>query len=77
MKPVLGETIAVAMECGDPLDGDRALKAIRESAGYADNVSDKEILRGRELLAKREGLFAEPAGAARAGPGNSHLPTAI
>jgi len=64
IRPVYGQTLAVAMECGDPLDGDRALKAIHESNGYADHVSDKEILRARKLLARREGLFAEPAGAA-------------
>ncbi|MFH1978199.1 MAG: threonine synthase [Candidatus Aenigmatarchaeota archaeon] len=62
--PVSGKTIAVAMECGNPLDGDRALKAVHESTGYADHVSDKEILNSRNTLAKTEGLFAEPAGAA-------------
>jgi len=64
IKPVCGSTLAVAIECGDPLDGEKALKSIRDSKGFADHVSDKEILKARELLAKREGLFAEPAGAA-------------
>lgn len=57
------KTIAVAIECGAPLDGERALKAVKESKGLAESVSDKEILKARILLAKREGLFAEPAGA--------------
>ncbi len=57
-------TLAVAIECGDPLDGEKALSSIKESGGFADHVSDREILRARELLAEREGLFAEPAGAA-------------
>jgi threonine synthase len=57
-------TVAVAIECGDPIDGKGVLKAIRDSGGFAESVTDKEILRARELLAKREGLFAEPGGAA-------------
>ncbi len=64
IKPVRGETIAVAMECGDPLDGDRALKSVKQSRGFTESVSDKDILKAKNLLAKREGLFAEPAGAA-------------
>jgi len=57
-------TVAVAIECGDPIDGKGVLKAIRDSGGFAERVLDKEILRARELLAKREGLFAEPGGSA-------------
>ncbi len=63
IKPVDGRTIATAIECGDPLDGPRALKALRESKGFCETVSDTEILKARELLATGEGLFAEPAGA--------------
>ncbi len=57
-------TLATAIECGDPLDGKRALEAVRESKGFMGKVTDREILGARELLARREGLFAEPAGAA-------------
>jgi len=57
-------TVAVAIECGDPIDGKGVLKAIRDSGGFAERVTDSEILRARELLAKREGLFAEPGGSA-------------
>jgi threonine synthase len=57
-------TIATAIECGDPIDGPGVLKAIKDSRGFAESVSDKEILRARELLAEREGLFAEPGGSA-------------
>ncbi len=64
IKPMNGRTVAVAMECGDPLDGTRALNAISESGGFSEHVSDKEILKARETLARREGIFAEPAGAA-------------
>jgi len=64
MKPIKNpHTIAVAIECGNPLDGKRALLSLEQSKGFVEQVSDKEILKARELLAKKEGLFAEPAGA--------------
>ncbi|MFH1445466.1 MAG: threonine synthase [Nanoarchaeota archaeon] len=63
VKPMRGSTIAVAIECGNPLDGKRALQSVRESKGFLESVKDVEILRVREVLAQREGLFAEPAGA--------------
>ena len=63
IEPVYGSTIAVAIECGNPLDGKRALESVRESKGFSESVDDRSILRVRELLARREGLFAEPAGA--------------
>jgi threonine synthase len=41
-----------------------ALRALRESKGAAVSVSDQEILSAELLLARQEGIFAEPAGAA-------------
>jgi threonine synthase len=65
IRPVKNpRTIATAIECGDPIDGAGVLRAIRDSKGFAGAVSDKEILKARELLGRREGLFAEPGGAA-------------
>ena len=65
IRPVKNpHTVAVAIECGNPIDGQGVMRAIKESGGFAECVSDREILRARELLAKREGLFAEPGGAA-------------
>lgn len=65
IKPVKKpKTIASAIECGDPLDGLKALEAIRKSKGSAEIVSDKEMLETIKLLARREGIYAEPAGAA-------------
>ena len=65
IKPLRNpETIAGAIECGCPLDGNRALKALKESGGWADAVSDGEILEARRTLSREEGIFPEPAGAA-------------
>jgi len=56
------ETITKSLAIGDPGDGIYALRAINESGGAADATTDKEILEGIKLLAKTEGIFAEPAG---------------
>jgi threonine synthase len=64
IRAVKGKTIAVAMECGDPLDGDRVLSSVAESKGFMVGVSDREILEAKDMLSRHEGLFAEPAGAA-------------
>ena len=58
------KTVATAIEVGSPLDGVLALKALKESRGFGVEVSDNEILKARDLLARKEGIFAEPAGAA-------------
>ncbi|MFQ5999405.1 MAG: threonine synthase [Candidatus Bathyarchaeia archaeon] len=55
-------TIAKSLAIGDPGDGAYAVKAIRESGGVAESVTDAEILDAIHLLAKKEGIFAEPAG---------------
>ncbi len=56
------KTIAKSLAIGDPGDGIYALRAIRESGGLAEYASDEEIIKGINLLAKTEGVFAEPAG---------------
>jgi len=58
------KTIATAMECEDPLDGLKALNALRESKGMAEKVTDQEMIKAIKLLASKEGLYVEPAGAA-------------
>jgi threonine synthase len=40
------------------------LKAIKESKGTAETVSDSEILKAQRDLAAKEGIFVEPASAA-------------
>jgi len=56
-------TIAVDIGVKNPSCGDIALQAIRQTRGVALSVSDKEIVDAVSLLAKLEGIFAEPASA--------------
>ena len=60
LKP---DTIATAIRIGAPASSKKALRAIYDSKGYAERVSDKEILEGQMNLAKLEGIFVEPASA--------------
>jgi threonine synthase len=55
-------TIAKSLAIGDPADGYFAGKIIRESGGWAEDVSDAEIAEAMTLLARTEGVFAETAG---------------
>jgi len=55
-------TICKSLAIGDPADGPNAIKLIRATGGYAEDVSDPEILDGMSLLARTEGVFAETAG---------------
>jgi len=38
------------------------LRAVRESGGWGEMASDPEIIDAIKLLARTEGIFAEPAG---------------
>lgn len=56
------DTVAKSLAIGDPGDGIYALRSIKESGGLAEYATDEEIIEGINLLAKTEGIFAEPAG---------------
>lgn len=56
-------TIASAIAVSNPLDGLKALEAIRMTNGEAEEVTDKEMLEAQYLLSKEEGLFVESASA--------------
>lgn len=64
IEPVLPRTLMDAVACGDPLDGSWALRALKESCGIGITVSDNEAACARNVLAKKEGIFAELSGAA-------------
>lgn len=55
-------TICKSLAIGDPADGYYAAKLIRETGGWAEDVTDDEIIEGMTLLARTEGIFAETAG---------------
>lgn len=58
------ETFATAIRIGRPVNWPKAVRAIRESSGVAEIVSDEEILRAQLDVARLEGLAVEPASAA-------------
>lgn len=58
------ETVATAIRIGNPASWNGAEEAARDSGGFIDMVSDEEILEAYALLARSEGVFAEPASAA-------------
>ncbi len=57
-------SIARSIAVGDPINGEAALTALRESRGIAYSAGDDEIVRAVGLLGSREGIFAEPSSAA-------------
>ncbi len=62
-KPIKApNTICKSLAIGDPADGYFAARLIRETGGWAEDVSDPEIVDAMLLLAKTEGIFAETAG---------------
>ncbi|MEM2631722.1 MAG: threonine synthase [Candidatus Bathyarchaeia archaeon] len=57
------ETVASAIRIGSPVSWKKAMRAIRDSGGTAEIVSDNEILEAQKMLARCEGIFVEPASA--------------
>lgn len=57
------ETVATAIRIGHPQSWDLAWKLKEESNGWFDECSDEEILAAQMLLARKEGVFCEPASA--------------
>jgi threonine synthase len=61
LEPMEENTIADSIAVGTPRNGEKALRAVRESGGVTVNVSDQEILAAMRLLGSC-GIFGEPAG---------------
>lgn len=57
------ETVATAIRIGHPQSWDKAWQVQKESGGWFDECSDEEILATQSLLARREGIYCEPASA--------------
>ena len=62
IEPQRPATIARSLAIGNPADGVYAARAIRESGGWAEDVSDVEIVSAIQELAETEGVFTETAG---------------
>jgi len=58
------ETLATAIRIGNPASWKKAEAARDESHGKIGCVSDEKIVEAYKLIAKTEGVFAEPASAA-------------
>ncbi len=66
-EPQKPHTIARSLAIGNPADGPFAMKLIRDSGGWAEDISDSEIVAAIKLLAETEGIFTETAGGVTAG----------
>jgi threonine synthase len=62
IEPQRPNTIARSLAIGNPADGIYAARVIRETGGYAEDVSDLEVVAGIRELAETEGIFTETAG---------------
>lgn len=60
--PQRPNTIARSLAIGNPADGPAASRMIQLTGGWAEDVSDVEIVAGIQELAQTEGVFTETAG---------------
>lgn len=63
LEPLKPETVASAIKIGNPVSWRKALKAIRETNGTVEQVSDQEIMDAKAVV-DRSGIGCEPASAA-------------
>ena len=62
LVPETPRTIARSIAIGNPADGAFAVRAMRESGGGAQAVSDEALVNGIRVLAETTGIFTETAG---------------
>jgi threonine synthase len=62
VQPVRPATIAKSLAIGNPADGPYAIDVARRTGGAIADVSDAEVVKGIQLLARTEGIFGETAG---------------
>lgn len=58
------QTIATAIRIGNPASWEGATNALKHSKGHIDKVTDDEILSAYKVVARTDGIFAEPASCA-------------
>jgi threonine synthase len=67
IEPQKPATLARSLAIGNPADGHYAIKVITKSGGWAEDVSDPELVESIQLLAETEGVFTETAGGVTVG----------
>ncbi len=67
IDPQKPATIARSLAIGNPADGHYAIKTIKHSGGWSEDVSDPEVIDSIRLLAATEGIFTETAGGVTVG----------
>ena len=67
IEPQKPATIARSLAIGNPADGHYAIKAIKQSGGWSEDVTDPEMIESIRLLAETEGIFTETAGGVTVG----------
>ena len=67
IEPQKPATIARSLAIGNPADGHYAIKTIKHTGGWSEDVSDPEVIDSIRLLAETEGIFTETAGGVTVG----------
>jgi threonine synthase len=67
IEPQKPATIARSLAIGNPADGHYAIKTIKGSGGWSEDVSDPQVIDSIKLLAETEGIFTETAGGVTVG----------
>lgn len=62
IEPQKPNTIAKSIAIGNPADGYYAAQVVRDSGGWGESATDREIVDAIKLLARTEGIWTEPAG---------------
>jgi threonine synthase len=62
IEPQKPATIARSLAIGNPADGHYAIQLIQRTGGWAEDVSDAQLVEGIQWLAESEGVFTETAG---------------
>jgi threonine synthase len=67
IEPQKPATIARSLAIGNPADGHYAIKTIKGTGGWSEDISDPEVVNSIRLLAETEGVFTETAGGVTVG----------
>jgi threonine synthase len=62
LEPVQAKTLATAIKIGNPVNFPKAIRALRQTNGVVEIVSDQEIMDAKALI-DRQGIGCEPASA--------------